>query len=30
METSFDIMESKDTTFLEFVVEDLSNLKTIK
>ena len=29
METSFDIMENKDTTFLEFVVEDLSNLKSI-
>jgi hypothetical protein len=29
METSFDIMENKDTIFLEFVVEDLSNLKLI-
>jgi DNA-directed RNA polymerase subunit RPC12/RpoP len=29
METSFDIMENKDTTFLEFIVEDLSNLKSI-
>lgn len=30
METSFDIMENKDTSFLEFIVEDLSNLKSIK
>jgi DNA-directed RNA polymerase subunit RPC12/RpoP len=29
METSFDIMENKDTNFLEFIVEDLSNLKSI-
>jgi DNA-directed RNA polymerase subunit RPC12/RpoP len=29
METSFDIMENKDTAFLEFIVEDLSNLKSI-
>lgn len=30
METSFDIMENKETLFLEFVVEDLSNLKSIE
>lgn len=30
METSFDIMENKETNFLEFIVEDLSNLKSIK
>lgn len=29
METSFDIMENKNTIFLEFIVEDLSNLKSI-
>lgn len=29
METSFDIMENKDTSFLEFIVEDLSNLNKI-
>lgn len=30
METSFDIMENKDTLFLEFIVDDLSNLKSIE
>lgn len=30
METSFDIMEDKETTFLEYIVEDLSNLNLIK
>jgi hypothetical protein len=29
METSFDIMENKDTNFLEFIVDDLCNLKSI-
>jgi len=29
METSFDIMENKETDFLEFIVDDLSNLKNI-
>lgn len=29
MEISFDIMENKNTIFLEFIVEDLSNLKSL-